>query len=525
MLVNTQFIIICIIFAACAMVSIIRQLQMLQQNSYFPTRYLKWLYNSYFYQSVIFTAAFCAISVLCRLNKPVAVLIIAAAVLAAQLFFGIKNYKSSIKKIVFTKRVLRLIIAAAVIIAALVIVCIKSTGALHGITFVALIICGLWSPALVLLAWFITWPVEKICSKYYISDAVKILDSCGNLCVIGVTGSYGKTGTKFILSRILSEHFNVVTTPGSYNTTMGVVKTVREMLRPETQIFICEMGAKNRGDIKEICDIVRPNIGIITSVGPQHLDTFKTVDNVFLTKFELYTACKRNNGEVFVNIDSKALAERLGEKDCRTYGLTGGESRAVNIEYGPFGARFTVCTGNTEIPLTTKLLGKHNVANITGAVGIAYMLGVTTEEIRYAVSRLEPTEHRLQMKPWFNGCTMIDDAYNANPEGCIEAVQLLASFTNKTKIIITPGLVELGDKEYDFNYKLGLAAAKICDIIVLVGKNRAKPLADAIATTEFNADNMKIVSSFAEASDFIKQIADENSVVLIENDLPDNYLN
>ena len=178
-----------------------------------------------------------------------------------------------------------------------------------------------------------------------------------------------------------------------------------------------------------------------------------------------------------------------------------------------------------KIKVSTKLLGKHNVLNITGAAAIAYDLGVTAEQIRFAISHLEPTEHRLELKGFVNGSVMIDDAYNANPEGCVEAVNVLASFSGMQKVIITPGLVELGDKEYDFNYKLGLAATKVCDHIILVGRRRAIPLNDAVSSTDFDLSRRHIVGSFKEAVEVLSTFADSNTVVLVENDLPDNYLN
>ncbi|MBR2489227.1 MAG: hypothetical protein IKB45_02020 [Clostridia bacterium] len=120
---------------------------------------------------------------------------------------------------------------------------------------------------------------------------------------------------------------------------------------------------------------------------------------------------------------------------------------------------------------------------------------------------------------------MIDDAYNSNPEGCLEAVRVLGSFDGMQKVIITPGLIELGEKEYDCNFALGLEAAKICDIIIFVGKNRSKPMVDAVNTTDFNKSDMFVASSFKEAMDIYSKFANSNTVLLIENDLPDNYLN
>ena len=523
---NTEkiYLAICIIAAIIPFFSSYRQLQMLQQNSYFPTRYFKWAYDSYFTQFTALTIVFCALSIIIRFNYVIDLIII-SLLLVLQIADAVLAYKKSIKKLVFTARVKRIYIAQTVVMLGAFLLAINTTNIAKGVFFSVLLLLSVFSPLLTLLDWAITWPVEKIFNLYYKYDAEEKIDACKNLTVIGVTGSYGKTSTKFILARLLSEKYNVLATPLSYNTTLGVIKTVRESLRAHHDIFICEMGAKNTGDIKEICDIVKPDMGLITSVGAQHLETFKTTDNVFKTKFELYDAVKRKNGDVFVNIESEIIADRCQNKDCVTYGLAGGQFYADNITYSKSGSTFTLVLETERIDVTTKLLGKHNVINIVGAAAIAYKLGVTAEQLRFAISRLESTEHRLEIKTSVNGSTMIDDAYNANPEGCIEAVNVLSNFGDMQKVIITPGLVELGDKEYDFNYKLGLAATTVCDIIILVGQKRSVPFTDAIATTAFDSEKVFVVSSFAEAMNVYSQFANSNTVVLVENDLPDNYLN
>ena len=145
-------------------------------------------------------------------------------------------------------------------------------------------------PFLVLLANLINRPVERAIDRYYINDAARILRQMPELKIIGVTGSYGKTSVKYFLSALLSVRYNVLYTPGNYNTTLGVVRTVREQMKPFHEIFVCEMGARETGDIKEICDLVHPEYGIITSIGPQHLQSFHTIDNIIATKFELADA-------------------------------------------------------------------------------------------------------------------------------------------------------------------------------------------------------------------------------------------
>ncbi|MCQ2477677.1 MAG: UDP-N-acetylmuramoyl-tripeptide--D-alanyl-D-alanine ligase [Clostridia bacterium] len=510
----------------CALFSLYKQFQMLQQNSYFPSRYIGWLKSSYTVYLALEAICFCLSSFLYTYEKFLLQEILLVILLAVRIFLCVKCYKTSIKKLVFTSRIKRLICAAVIILAALITVYVIMPDKLAGeICLMVCLMASIVSPIITLAAYYLTLPVEKAFSLYYVNDAKKILKSHKSLTVIGITGSYGKTTTKFILNRILSEKYNTVCTPHSFNTPMGVVRTVRESIKPQTQIFICEMGAKKKGDIKEICDIVHPQHGIITSVGAQHLDTFKSIDNVFSTKFELYDAVNKNGGGIcLANIDSDEIKSRTDNAKNAVYFGEGTKFYADNIKYGASGSSFDLHLDGSTVSVSTRLLGKHSVADILAAAALSHALGVSDNDIKFAISSLKPTEHRLELKN-FNGSLLIDDAYNSNPEGCLEAINVLNSFEGMKKTVITPGLIELGSKEYQSNYNLGLAAAKYCDIIILVGKNRSKPLCDAIAVTDFNTDNLYIADSFADAMKIYTPLCDENSVLLIENDLPDNYLN
>jgi len=503
---------------------LVKQFQMLQQNSYFPSRYFSWVKSDFSVKSVI---VFFISSLLFCFDFYAVQAIFLGAIFLLSVITARKTQKESIKKLVLTARVKRLFAAAGILeivfIALYILFCNSFIGKL---SCVVLFLLTLISPVLTFICWAVTYPVEKAFSRHYINDAKRILKNHSVLKVIGITGSYGKTTTKFILTRILSEKFNTLCTPQSFNTPMGVVRTIRENLKPQTQIFVCEMGAKNVGDIKEICDIVNPDFGLITSVGAQHLETFKSVDNVFKTKFELSDAVKSKGGKVFANGNSKEIIDRIERADFTLYGTEHSfDYTAENISYGKNGCEFDITLGDKKVRLTSRLLGLHSVINIAGAAGLAFELGVSEDDIKYAVASLKPTEHRLELKPSVNGSVMIDDAYNSNPEGCLEAVRVLGSFEGMQKVVITPGLIELGEKEYDCNFALGLEAAKICDIIIFVGKNRSKPMVDAVNTTDFNKSDMFVASSFKEAMEIYSKFANSNTVLLIENDLPDNYLN
>ncbi|MBO7217897.1 MAG: UDP-N-acetylmuramoyl-tripeptide--D-alanyl-D-alanine ligase, partial [Clostridia bacterium] len=466
-----------------AYLSLVRAFQMLQQNSYFASRYFGWIKSS-----------FSPVNFIIRLV--ILGLIIAAAALGAETFtasmmlfsvlgiyFGWRGFsenEKSIKKLVFTARIKRMFIFALGFLALVGCVGLFLSGVSKTVLYALFYILLIVPETLCLFTLFALKPVEKSVANYYIKDAKKILGSHFSLKTVGVTGSFGKTGTKYILSRILSEKFNTLHTPESFNTPMGVVRTVRESMRADCEVFVSEMGAKKKGDIKEICDIVHPDFAIITSVGPQHLDTFGNIETVAATKFELADAVT-DKGNIFANGDNEIIREKAKGTEINLYGTDPAlPYRAENIRGDRSGATFDLVLKDERVSVQTKLLGRHNVLNIVGASALAYKMGVSPREIAFAVSRLSPVPHRLELKPYVCGSLVIDDAYNANPEGWLEAFNVLGSFEGMKKVIITPGLVELGEKEYECNKALGAAAAEVADIIILVGRERSVPLADGV---------------------------------------------
>lgn len=522
------YLLLTLIFSSVgALFSLTRQFQMFQQNSYYPSRYFGWLKGNFNIGFLQCALLYFLISVITFFKLYIVSFAVTLFLLAYNIKTAIELQKSSVKGLVFTDRIKRLYITATAIFAILIVFYIIFPKNIIGRLAIALLlICAYVTPLFTFALWGITLPIENRISQYYIDDAKKILASRPDLTVIGITGSYGKTTTKFILTRILSEKFNVMCTPHSFNTPMGIVKTIRTILKPQTEIFVCEMGAKEVGNIKEDCDIASPQYGIITSVGPQHLETFKTTENVFSTKFELADAVRENKGITFVNGDSKEIIDRIGkENDYKIYGTDKSfDFCGKDLSYGRNGSQFTVTLDGEEVKFTTKLLGLHSIIDTIGAIALAHTLGVPVSSLQFAVASLKPAEHRLEMKPFTNGSLLIDDAYNSNPEGCLEAVRVLGSFEGMKKVIVTPGLVELGEKEYECNYALGKEAAKNCDVIILVGTNRSKPMQDAVRESDFNKENLYVAASFKDAMEIYSRLADSNTAVLFENDLPDNYL-
>ncbi len=519
---NIILIISLILFIVSDIFGELKKIQMYQQNSYFLKRFYAWeKENGKKY--LIFTVVITAVSILFVIFKwYIPLLILSCMELAVKCYTSINTQKKAIKKLVFTARIKRLITASVILsLIVFVLSLIFAKSNLLLIIFTLAIILSAHFPFVkVFITAFLMTAVEKSVARYYYNDAKKILKSNKDLLTIGVTGSYGKTSVKFILQRILNEKFNVVATPESFNTPMGIIRTVREKLTPSTQIFIAEMGAKNIGDIKELCVLAEPQIGIITAVGPQHLESFKTIENIQKTKFELADYCKN----IYVNFESEYAKEKAGEYVPHSYGLSNTcETYAENIEVTEFGTEFDVVTLSGKFHLTTKLLGVHNVVNILGAVSIALSLGVTEKQIRFAVSSLAPTPHRLEKKAFMNGSVLLDDSYNSNPVGSVAAVNVLKYFNGKKKIVVTPGMVEHGEKEYEYNYNLGKEIANVSDFVILVGEKRSIPLLNGLKDAEFNEDSIAVVKTFKDCLPLLNKMCNENTVTLFENDLPDNY--
>lgn len=530
---NTYFIIIYVICGIYMILNFKYDIQMFQQNSYRIPRYWKWLKNN-------FASAW-------RLVDVAALLLIFSTLLIPQLSAFMvmlvamakiwmilkKKYK---KPLVFTKRVWRLYsVTAALASAAFIITAITTANgnadtlgyAPATITLGVMLLLSIFSFIPMIAADIILIPVEKMIQQRYVNDAKRILRSMPDLKIVGITGSYGKTSTKHYLHRILSEKFDVLMTPGSYNTPMGVVRTVREYLKPYNEIFICEMGAKQKGDIKEICDIVHPQMGIITAVGPMHLESFKTIENVQSTKFELADALPAD-GLAVINNDFEMCANReIHNTKAIRYAITNpdhADYRAVDIRYTPNGTAFTVeGPDGFTLPLETRLLGECNVSDLLAAVCIALALGVEPEKIRYAVSSIEQVEHRLSMKQTPGGVTIIDDAFNSNPAGSKMAVDVLSHFKDGKRIIITPGMIELGEEQYNLNKALGQHIGENLDIAIIVGEYNREALMAGVKETGFNTDNLYAVDSFNDAQKLLTTLLTAGDTVLYENDLPDTF--
>ncbi len=437
-------------------------------------------------------------------------------------------YKQEKKKLIITNRMKRLFgftIMLVLLLFVITYLILKNNFSIGEIIFISILIDNFIVFDLIILAFFTAYPLEKYFQRLFINRASsKILEN-QHLNVVGITGSYGKTSTKFIVYHILKNEYNVCVTPKSYNTPMGVTLTVNEYLKNIDDYFICEMGACRVGDIKEICDVVFPKIGIISSIGPQHLETFGNIKNIINTKFELIESLP-SNGLAILNYDNYYIRNYVVQNPIKvlTYGIEQKNVSyyALNIHYGTYGSTFEVQFPNKERYLfKTKLLGKHNISNILAGIALADYLNIKVNKVTYAVEQLEPVEHRLELKN-FPNYHVIDDSFNANIEGCANALDILSHF-EQTKIIITPGLIELGREQYEHNYRFGEKIAKTCDYVVLIGKKQTKPIYNALIDIQFPIHKIYVTNQYEEGFKHIIDKFKTNFTVLIENDLPDNY--
>jgi UDP-N-acetylmuramoyl-tripeptide--D-alanyl-D-alanine ligase len=350
--------------------------------------------------------------------------------------------------------------------------------------------------------------------------------------VIGITGSYGKTTTKFITAALLATRYRVLRTPDGVNTTMGITRIVREELSDAHEVFVVEVAAYGPGEIREVCEILRPGLGILTSVGVQHLERFGTRERIAEAKYELLASLPPGDPAV-VNADDPVcleLAERARRDGKRVvlYGM--GEAagdlalRAVDVKVSGRGTSFRVIAGRGESGVyETQLLGRWNLSNILAGMAAAVEWGVPLEAMRGAVAGLRPAPRRLEVREE-GGIVKILDVANANPLGAQMALEVLAQFTGGSRILITPGMVELGAIEAEENRRFGQAAAAVCDYVVLVGAEQTRPIRAGLAEGGFPQDRVLIARHADEVAERLAGIVRPGDILLYENRLPDTYL-
>ncbi len=521
----------------------VKFLLVLQQCGYRGKRYFKWVSGKDTpYMSRLMLLCLLAFLFFCVLNmcfEPVLDKEIASYMgFASYLLFAIAyintessvNAKIPLKK---TKRLVRLCITYCLVLVAV------SFGFLVGLDLLAYFIghdvvailrysllCGLpiLIPYILIVAYGINEPFERMVRRHYLLLAKNKLSTL-NLIKIGITGSYGKTSVKEILRTILSQKYRVIATPESYNTPLGIARTVKN-IDSTHDVFIAEMGAREKGDIKELTELVKPTLGIITGINNQHLESFKNIENTKNTKNELMQGMGEN-GVGFFSSDNALAVELYEQKKGEKYlaGISGQNNlvTAKNINLSSRGMTFTLCIeGEREVECSTVLLGKHSVNNVCLAAAVAYKIGLTPEEIAVGINRIQSIGHRLELLPNNKNIVIIDDSYNSNEDGVESAMEVLSTFEGR-KIVLTPGLVELGKAENLANFNFGKTLAKHADQVIVIGTHNAETLINGLLDGGFSNENIKFAKTLNKGNAILNEIMKEGDVVLFENDLPDNY--
>lgn len=451
------------------------------------------------------------------------------------LFFSIAFYierrkqkKEQVKKpLVYTNRVKRLMITILFLyILEIIGISLYYSKSLTKYYYVLIGSSVYLNAFIVMIANIINIPIEKMVFLKYKAKAIRKLKNMNHLSVIGVTGSYGKTSSKNIISDVLNRSFNATPTPKNFNTPYGLIQTINNHLDKFTDLFIAEMGAFKRGEIKELCNLVKPKYGILTTIGTAHLESFGSRENIQKGKFELIESLPKN-GIGILNMDDPYQTSYQLKNNCPIIWIAIQNKKADvyadNIQLSDKGTTFDCHFKNdpNAYPFTLKLLGKANIYNALAAIALGKALGMNIEELQLGVKKVEPIEHRLEIKQ-YGKIHLIDDAYNSNPVGSSMAVEVLGYMPGK-KIIVTPGMIELGEEQYTSNKEFGKQIAQVCDEVILIGEIQTKPIYDGLMEKNYDQKHIHILNDVKLAFPLVEQLQAEETYVLLENDLPDIF--
>ena len=514
----------------------VEAMHMLQQNLYNENnRYLKWIVKNYrkafslfdFLPVILFLLIYFV-----KDNHIIDLVLIASMFIY---FIGIINEYRKNKEnqnklpLKATGRIKRLFVTVVLIYGiAIYFTVISDKEIMLGLMLILLAFLLGFVYYIVYIASIIDTPLNKLEYWYYYHKAKNNLKKHSNMLVVGITGSYGKTSSKNILNEILSSKYITKATPKNYNTPYGLMMTINDHLDKFDQVLIAEMGAYTNGAIKQLCDFVHPKYGILTVIGDAHLESFGTKENIQKTKFELIESLP-SDGLAILNMDDpyQVSYELKNNVPVKWIGIDNSKADvyATNIKCGSYGMSFDCHyqDGKT-VHLKTRLLGKYNIYNILGSIVLALEMGIDINDIKASVSSLKSTEHRLELKK-IGDMFMLDDAYNSNPVGASGALDVL-KLMNGTKVVVTPGMVELGNIEKEKNYEFGKKIAECADYVILIGKKKTQDIYDALVDCKYDKDNIFILNRVVDAYSVISALKTDGVDIyaLFENDLPDIYM-
>lgn len=500
----------------------LRYLHMFQQDDYNARRFLQWLWQTRSFDRRV-SVAFVIVALLGWNLPPVAKLLITAALFVIAAWREPDPRKAGKKKLIMTRRATRILIVSM----ALEIVMMTAAWRwqpLLGVVVVQFV------PLALALGNILLRPFEAHIQARFRREATERLQQVKPK-IIGITGSFGKTSVKHILGHILEVNAPTLYTPGSVNTLMGIARIIREKLQDNCRFFIVEMGAYGVGSIARLCAFTPPDLGVITAIGEAHYERFKSLDGVAHAKFELAeNVWRHENGRLVVH--EQALAQPYAEAEVRRHraraivcgaGATN-DACVQAIDTTANGLGVTLVWRGATYRLQVPLFGKHHADNVALAFAAAAELGIAPDKIVHALRTVPQIKHRLEVRA-DGGRLLIDDAFNSNPRGFREAVEVMAVLAASRQgraILVTPGLVELGERHAAVHRELGVHAARHSDVMIVIASDRIPSFIEACRETA-PEKMLVLVPSMTAALAWVKDNARDNDVVLLENDLPDLY--
>jgi len=349
------------------------------------------------------------------------------------------------------------------------------------------------------IAYIGSYMMEKFLFMTYKKEAKKKLSGMKDLQIVAITGSYGKTSIKNFVAQILSTKFKVHATPRSVNTLGGIMGDINDNLEEDTEIYVCEAGAREPGDIYEITTFIEPQVVVVGKVGEAHIEYFKTLKNIIATKLEIMQSPRLMRAFIHTSV-----TDEPHEKVT----FFGDEVSEINANLN--GIDFKMQCENSSLDLHTDVLGEFQTMNIAVAVRVAKSFGMSDEEIQKAVNALKPVEHRLQMIK-AGGKLILDDGYNGNIDGMLEGIRL-CSLHDGRKVIVTPGLVE---SNQELNLQLINAINEVFHTVIVTGSLNAD-----LFNKNLKVKNKIILADKSNLTEILASQTKAGDIILFANDAP-----
>ena len=495
-----------------------RSIQYLQINHYNQkNQYIKWIKtNSKQIFSSIDLLSLIVIFIAFILNNKLSKLLVFISIIfyileSIRLLNNYKLEKKS-KRFVETKRIRRLIVTVSFIyLLPIIIYIIDNENYLMLLLVESLM--TYFSYIIILAAKVINNPIEKTIYKFNKIKAIEKINSMENLKTIGITGAYGKTSNKSILNSILSNNYSINQTPRELNTENSFILTINNSLRKNDEIFIAEMKTYNDSEIKKICDMIKPKIGVITNIGIDNLNNYKSSEDITKSVFKLIESLPNDGLAILNRDDKKQLSYKIKNKCKKIWiGIDNKDAdiRAVDIVCNYKGSKFNVeFKGDKEkYPFETKLLGKYNIYNILVSIAVGKELGIPIPDLKKYIKQTRQIEGKLELKD-FGYMFQLDNMNNNNPIGAKNALDVLNMMPG-TKVVVTDGILS-NDKETEINNIYGNQIAKIDPkLVILVGEKQTKPIFKGLLESNYSKDNIYVVKTMNDAYNLIQTLNEKD---------------